>query len=258
MATLTELFQMILVLANALRSVTESDVFSKTIWDLCEQMKRTGYNKGGIGLARDLMNCMYDLFENAKLLLEYANLIRQQDRALYGYVKEQKPLTDEDLTKIEYGIWAQRDWQCFLAWYELHKRHAILELNMICGIVEEINAVYDEIMKLNANGISLQRLLEYAQEIMRIRNRMYHHLCDHLIETSKYFFDDMVIWSFCEDGYKGRKPLEVLNYRANYKPKSVFGKEPSNIILFMKSGTVEVQQISGGQRLNMHGLENSS
>ena len=32
----------------------------------------------------------------------------------------------------------------------------------------------------------------------------------------------------------------------------------SNIILFMKSGTVEVQQISGGQRLNMHGLENSS
>jgi len=271
MASLTELLQMILVLANALRGIVESDVISKAIQDLCKHTRCTRYGKGDFGLARDLMNCMFDLYENVQLLLEHANLVRQQDIALYGYVYNREPLSDEDLVKIESRIMAHLNWQCFLLWNEFHKRHLILDnankgripdweevkmdedagkvldallyiiapINLIYGIAEEINDIYDEVIKFNVDGISHRQLIEHTQEIMRIRNRMYHQLCDHLIETSKYFFDDKVILSICEEGYKDRKPLQVLNYRSSFKPKSVFVEVPYGIIMFNKYGRGE-------------------
>ena len=87
MATLTELLQMILILGNVLRSIIESEVISKAIQDLCKHTREVQRTvKGDISLARALTNCMFDLCENVQLLLEHANLVRQQDIALYGYV----------------------------------------------------------------------------------------------------------------------------------------------------------------------------
>ena len=272
MATFQELLQMILVLANALRSVVESEWFAKSIECICRHTRSTEHGKGRGGLARDLMNEIYDLLENVQLLLDYSELGILQDRVLNSYVNKKEPLSDGDLRKIESEMLQQVSWQYMLVWSELHKNHAIVDcsdkgrfpdwtevknddetnnvfealtqiiatLRVICGIASEISDILVEVGKYNVDVVSYQPSFEHVQEILRIRKRMYHSLCDSEIKTSKYCFDDKVIEAICEEGYTGRKPLQLLNYRVNYKPKSVFGQGPSMIFLLKKLGKVEV------------------
>lgn len=253
MATLTELFQMILVLANALYSVVGSEALSKAIASFGRGTRNAKYgNDGGSSLERNLMNCLCDLVENALLLLEYANLGMQQVRCLQGHVKDQKPLSENQLSRIEHDILLELRCQSFNTWFELHKNHVVIDtlnfgrrpdidevtndkeanelfgslqtiiaaLNVINRIVGEIFDICPGIKHFNVDGISYSRLSELAMEITSIRNRMYDNLSDHRVKTSRYSFDETVIWSSCYETYNGRRTLDLLNYRIYYKPDS--------------------------------------
>lgn len=114
---------------------------------------------------------------------------------------------------------------------------------MVLYIVDQIDNIILEISDYNAsvteNGLYLSLMLDMLT-ITHDRFMMYRYLSDHLKKTSKYAIRDKAIMLLCDEKYKGKDLLEVLDYNATFKPQPTFVQPPDKITFIYKSGYQKV------------------
>lgn len=127
MSTLTKLFKSIMGLANVLRGIVENEKFTRVIGIILKYTRHTEYGKSGIGLTRDLINCMYELEENAKSLLVYSNLGLQKERGPFANVNEHDPFSDYELMRIKSDILSELNMQNWLTTSALYNKNVFVD-----------------------------------------------------------------------------------------------------------------------------------
>lgn len=269
MVNVLEMAQKVLVLADALYAVTKSENLVNANESIRRSTKITDRSNGGISLARDLMSCRHDIEISAKSLLMYSDWELQQMAVYYKNEDVQKQINKEVFTKNEARVLAEtKEYSIdvkddFIRMHGLAgKRGAgrtldlaelscdeqatealdglsamIANLNTMYGLAEQINTIIEEINCVKAGNDFYLDLLKYVQEIMCARTRTYRYMCDRLKKTSKYSFCDVVIWSFCETGYKGKDLMELLDFDICAKPCLTFGEMPSYILFNRLDGS---------------------
>lgn len=257
--------QKMLVLAHALGSVVDSDEFISSIDRLRKNIQHKKDSKGGLRYMKKLMDLLYAMKENVEQLQEHLSFVLEQEKTLCSYKCTIRPLSDEDITRIESAVLSQLNWLKFYYRVELSKNNMlfanpikmeriidyeelfkddetqevmsaladiIATLNMVSDIIVHINDIIDEITIGKDDSLLDLQLDMYC--IINSHRRIYHHLFERLKKTSKY--NENVILKYQHDDYRARFFLELMNYDVLFKPQLVFSKTPDKITFVYKSG----------------------
>jgi len=263
------------ILAHALNSAVVSEDFVRTIECLRRNTVHTERNKSGLEMSKDLANCMCTLIGNVKQLLKHSQLVLQQVKDLHPNDSPLQPIPDEHLKKIDNVVLSLVNHDSHLYRYSILNYRVFIErhpfedaldyediskdgeaketldalsiivatLNLVLYIVDQIDNIILEISDYNAsvteNGLYLSLMLDMLT-ITHDRFMMYRYLSDHLKKTSKYAIRDKAIMLLCDEKYKGKDLLEVLDYNATFKPQPTFVQPPDKITFIYKSGYQKV------------------
>ena len=243
------------ILAHALNSAVVSEDFVRTIECLRRNTVHTEHNKSGLEMSKDLANCMCTLIGNVKQLLKHSQLVLQQVKDLYPNDSPLQPIPDEHLKKIDNVVLSLVNHDSHLYRYSILNYRVFIERHPFEDALDYEDISKDGEAKETLDALSiivatLNLVLYIVDQIDNIilemltithdRFMMYRYLSDHLKKTSKYAIRDKAIMLLCDEKYKGKDLLEVLDYNATFKPQPTFVQPPDKITFIYKSGYQKV------------------